>query len=236
MKVLDEPFDKFLSRFDSNVQLRARKLRYELSTIKKSGDINFEIIKALIKVGDLHDEQDTFGHLKRISFYSRIIAENFGFSEKEVNDVYNAAPLHDIGKIFIPRKILEKPDKLSKEEFEIMKMHTIYGFKILEDLSQVHDIFKIGANIALMHHERYDGNGYPFKYKEEFIPDYVKIVSIADIFDALTSERGYKPPYPEKLVVSIINNMLGTSINPRFSEVFLKIKDILFKPKDSLKK
>jgi putative two-component system response regulator len=137
-----------------------------------------------------------------------------------------ASPLHDIGKIGIPDSILLKPGKLTPEEFEIMKTHTLIGAKILNSSKQ--ELIQFAKEIALYHHEKYNGKGYPFNLKGEEIPLSARIVAIADVFDALTSKRPYKEPYTISDTIDIIKKDSKEHFDPEIVNIFLKnIKDIV---------
>ncbi|ODN66572.1 HD domain-containing phosphohydrolase [Methylophaga muralis] len=152
-----------------------------------------ETIIRLAKAGEYRDE-GTGNHVIRMAKYSRFIAEALGdFDEQQCEDLEYAAPMHDIGKIGIPDRILLKPGKLDPDEWEIMKTHTTIGHEILSDSQSKY--MHIGAVIALHHHERYDGKGYPNQLQGEEIPLIARVVAVADIYDALVTERPYKKPW-----------------------------------------
>ena len=148
-----------------------------------------ETLMRLAKAGEYRDEE-TGNHVIRMARYSRLIAEALGLSEQECQMIEMAAPMHDIGKIGIPDAILLKPGKHTKEEFEQMKKHTVIGYEILKDSPS--EFLQMGAVIALGHHEKYDGNGYPKGLSGNGIPQQAQIVAVADVFDALTTVRPYK--------------------------------------------
>lgn len=168
-------------------------------------------------------DTDTANHIKRMSNYCFLIAENLGLPVEEQELILHAAPMHDIGKIGIPDSILLKPAKLNKTEWEEMKKHTIYGAKILENARD--KITETSRLIALHHHERWDGKGYPFGLHKEEIPIYARICTIADVFDALTSKRPYKQSFPLEKSLKIIKMESGTIFDPEFVEAFLAYPD-----------
>ena len=150
-----------------------------------------ETIYRLAITAEYRDQQDTAIHLKHISEYSALIAQGMGLPEKEVENIRYASPLHDIGKVGIADAILLKPGKLTPTEYEEMKKHTLYGAKILCNAES--QLLQIACKVASSHHEKFDGTGYPAKIKGEQIPVYARIVSVADVFDALCMPRVYKP-------------------------------------------
>jgi HD-GYP domain-containing protein (c-di-GMP phosphodiesterase class II) len=165
-------------------------------------------------------DSTTYNHLIRMSLYSYLIAKEMGFDEEWCEKLKLAAPMHDIGKLGIKDMILLKPAKLTDEEFEEMKKHTIYGYEILKDSTI--DILKMASNVALCHHEKYDGTGYPRGLKGEEIPIEARIVAVADVFDALTSRRPYKEPYEIERAVEIIEKDSGKHFDPKVVQAFKK--------------
>ena len=176
-------------------------------------------------------DSDTGAHVQKTSAYVRIILDGLkrkGYyaeklTEKYMNDVEMSAPLHDVGKIHIPDSILNKPDKLTEEEFEIMKTHTIAGKRILEhaiDTVEGGTYLKEARNMAAYHHERWDGTGYPEGLHGQVIPLSARIMAVADVFDALTSSRVYKQAYPLDMALNILQENAGTQFDPKCVEVF----------------
>ena len=162
-------------------------------------------------------------HVQRVGELSRMIAEEIGFEAERKELLLFAAPLHDIGKVGIKDVILNKPGKLTPEEFEVMKTHTQIGYDILKT-SQRH-VLKMGADICLQHHERWDGNGYPKGIADEDICIEARICSIADVLDALRSKRVYKDPVPLDEALMIIQNGRGSQFDPRLVDVLMDNKD-----------
>ncbi|MCD6320132.1 MAG: response regulator [Candidatus Desulfofervidaceae bacterium] len=184
--------------------------------------LQLELIYRLVLAAEYKD-RTTANHLKRISHYSAIIAQNFGLSTQEVEEIFYAAPMHDVGKIGIPDKLLLKPEKLTPEEQEIMKQHTIIGARILGGSD--YSLLQKAERIALTHHEKYDGTGYPQGLKGEEIPIEGRIVAIADVFDALTFPRPYKPAYRWEKAFDIIYKERGKHFDPKLIDVFLDAKE-----------
>jgi len=163
----------------------------------------------------------TKGHSSRVAKYSRMIATILNKSEEECREVYLAGLLHDIGKISISGKIINKPGKLSDEEFEIIKKHPVYGEKILQKMKSI-PYLQTGA---LYHHERYDGKGYPNGLKGEEIPELARIIAVADAYDAMTSYRSYRPTMDQGLVKQEIWKGMGTQFDPTFAKIMIALID-----------
>lgn len=188
--------------------------------------ITVESIQAIARTIDAKDEY-TNGHSIRVGHYSRLIAQNLGMKEDEVDNIYYIALLHDIGKIAIPDSILNKPGRLTDEEFKIMKSHTTRGAKILKGISTIPQIIE-GAK---SHHEKYDGSGYPEGLKGEEIPFVARIICCADCFDAMASKRVYKEPFPLDDIISEFERCKGTQFDPHIADVVVKMmKENILKP------
>lgn len=192
----------------------------------KNAYLNFAQKLSLIAEG--HDEI-TGKHIYRVGEISAFIAEKMGKDDFFVENIRNFAPLHDIGKIFIPVSILQKEGKLTAEEWEIMKKHTTLSEQLLDD-----EYFSMAKNIALYHHEKHDGTGYPFGLKGEDIPLEAQIVQLADIFDALRSERTYKKSFSLEKTYEIITNGDGRVEKSHFSPEVLKIFEKYYKEIDKI--
>lgn len=164
-------------------------------------------------------DNDTASHLRRMSTYSAIIASRLKLRPEQVELIQLASPMHDIGKIGIIDSILLKPDKLSPEELEEMKKHTIIGGAILNNAET--ELLKVSQQIALCHHERFDGSGYPKGLSGDKIPLAARIVAVADVFDALTSKRAYKPAYSVEDAIEYIKEQKGKHFDPQVADAFL---------------
>lgn len=177
-----------------------------------------ETLLRLAKAGEYRDE-GTGNHVLRIAHYSRLLAEALQLSQRICEDIELAAPMHDIGKVGIPDRILLKEGPLDEHEMEIMKEHPVIGYEILKDSPSRY--ITLGAEIALSHHEKYDGTGYPNGLKGEDIPLAGRIVAVADVYDALTTRRPYKDAWPVEDAVAYIRNASGTHMDPDVVEAFL---------------
>ena len=193
------------------------------------------IIFGLAKLAEFRD-RDTGFHLERIRGYSKILAEELSRLPKfrrEINDkfidtLYRTAPLHDIGKVGIPDQILLKRGKLTEEEYEIIKSHTTIGYQTLSSIRRQYgemDFLNMGIDITYCHHERWDGNGYPRGLKNNEIPLSAKIVSIADVYDALTTDRVYKRAYSHEKSLKLMSKEKGKHFAPTIFDVFISINE-----------
>lgn len=163
-------------------------------------------------------DHDTRAHLWRMSQYSAIIAKEMGFDPDWVENLRLAAPMHDIGKIGVPDAVLNKPGKLDPDEWVEMKKHPEYGAEILKEADN--ELMQMSATVALCHHEKWDGSGYPRGIKGEEIPIEARIATLADVFDALTSKRVYKPSFSLDETLSMINENSGKHFDPKVVEAF----------------
>jgi putative two-component system response regulator len=179
-----------------------------------------EILDRLALAAEYRDD-DTQEHAWRIGRTCALLAQEIGRPDREVELIRRAAPLHDIGKIGIPDAILLKPGKLTEQEFEQMKAHTTIGAEILSRSRS--PLLRMAERIALTHHERWDGRGYPRGLRGEQIPLPARIVAVADVFDALTHERPYKPAWPVPKAVGEIVGHAGRHLDPGVVEAFLRL-------------
>jgi putative two-component system response regulator len=190
-----------------------------------------DTIHRLVLAAEYKDE-DTGDHIIRMGRYSALIAEKLGLPPKEVQNILYASPMHDVGKIGIPDSILIKPGKLTKEEFEIMKTHSIIGGNLLAYSKS--EIIQVAEEIAISHHEKWNGKGYPQGLAGVKIPLVGRIVGLADVFDALTSKRPYKDPFPVEKAIDIIKKERGEHFDPHIVDVFLENIDKILKIKQEI--
>ena len=210
-----EQINKILKKNIGHIKEQALKLENAHQELRYA---YLDTINRLVAAMEYKDEE-TGDHLVRMSRYCTLIAEKMGLDNKTIELIQFASPLHDIGKIGIPDKILLKPDRLTKKEFEVVKTHTMIGAAILENAKT--DVLRLSYEIALCHHEKYNGNGYPHGILRENIPVSGRIVAIADTFDALTTSRPYKDPYPFNVAVDIILSERGQHFDPDIVDVFI---------------
>lgn len=176
-----------------------------------------QIIQRLGRAAEYKDNE-TGLHVLRMSHYARILAEHLGWQDKACQLLLNAAPMHDIGKIGIPDQILRKPGKLDDEEWVIMRRHPEIGANIIgESSSRLLDMARI---IALTHHERWDGQGYPRGLSEQEIPLVGRIITVADVFDALTTQRPYKPAWTVEAALQCMTENAGQGLDPSLVTLF----------------
>jgi len=201
---------------EDEVKLRTESLVNALSLAKETEE---EIAFRIGKVAEYRD-LETGGHIKRMSHYSYHLAKLYGMTDDECELLLSSAPLHDVGKVAISDNILLKPGKFEKYEFEIMKKHSEIGAQILEGAEKF-PIIETGRIIALEHHEKYDGSGYPAGKIANEINIYARIVAIADVFDALNSKRVYKNAMTLESVLKIMREGRGTHFDPKLIDLFL---------------
>lgn len=193
-----------------------RIVRKQTSLIRKTQE---ETILRLLTALQSKDEE-TGGHVRRIGLYSASMAEAANWSKQQVEDLRLAAPMHDIGKIGVPDAILNKNGPLLTEEFDVIKSHSTIGGQILGDSE--FPMLQMAHDIALFHHEKWDGTGYPKNLSGEDIPPAARIVAVVDVYDALSQDRVYRKAMPEEKVMQIMEKLRGNHFDPYYSELFLK--------------
>lgn len=170
-----------------------------------------QVIQVLGRASEYKDNE-TGMHVIRMSHYSRILATAYGFNDLQSEKIMHAAPMHDVGKIGIPDSIMQKPGKLTQEEFSVMQKHPEIGAEILGECDS--QLLKLARSIALTHHEKWDGSGYPYGLAGEDIPIEGRIVALADVFDALTSKRPYKEAWSVEKTMQLIQEQSGKHFDP----------------------
>lgn len=200
------------------VQARVRN-HLSLVRMKELHQTRLSIVQRLGRAAEFKDNE-TGLHVIRMSLFSQLIAREAGFSEDYADDLLNAAPMHDIGKIGIPDAVLLKPGRLDQDEWQIMRQHAEIGARIIgEDGSR---LLRMARDIALYHHEKWDGSGYPYGLSGTDIPTEARIVALADVFDALTSERPYKKAWSIDDASALIREESGRHFDPELVEVFFR--------------
>ena len=219
VKAYNDLMSNYRDELEHEVSNRTEDLKTALERIKNA---SLETIYRLSVASEYRDE-DTGAHIQRVSRYSAAVARRMGLDASTVESILYAAPMHDLGKIGIPDQILVKPTKLDPEEWEIMKTHTVIGAKILKGSEA--EYISIAETIAFCHHEKWDGSGYPNGLKGKAIPITSRITAIADVFDALTSKRPYKPAFRVEKAFGIIEEGKGSHFDPDVVAAFNAIRD-----------
>ena len=195
-----------------------------IDTIKQAHSENESLSNnIMLSLAQTIDAKDKYtkGHSTRVADYSVLIADKMGFSKKEKDRIYRMGLLHDIGKIGIPDEIINKPGKLNDDEYEIIKSHSMHGYEILSKMESFPEL----SQGARWHHERYDGTGYPDGIKGQDLPLEVRIISVADSYDAMTSNRSYRQYLPQEKVRSEIVRCSGTQFDPEVAKVMIELID-----------
>lgn len=227
VKAYNDHMRDYQKELEAEVARRTEQLQQAFEKIKAA---SLDTIYRLSRAAEYKDE-DTGAHIQRMSHYAAAVARQMGLDESAVETILYAAPMHDVGKIGIPDHILLKPGKLDLDEWEIMKQHTIIGGRILEGSDA--EFIQLAEVIALTHHEKWDGSGYPKGLKGSEIPLAGRIVAIADVFDALTSKRPYRrQPFSLGKTFGIIREGRGSHFDPEVVDAFFAIKDEILSIKE----
>jgi putative two-component system response regulator len=219
VKAYNDLMSNYRKELESEVTRRTEELKQAFERIKAA---SLDTIYRLSMAAEYKDE-DTGAHIKRMSRYSAAIARRMGLDKSAIETILYASPMHDLGKIGIPDQILVKPAKLDPVEWEIMKLHTVIGAKILKGSDA--EFIRLGETIAQCHHEKWDGSGYPNNLKGIEIPIAGRITAIADVFDALTSKRPYKKPFSVEESLAIIREGRRSHFDPDVVDAFFAIQD-----------
>ena len=214
VKAYNDYMRNYSQELETEVARRTRDLRLAFEKIKA---VSLEALYRLTRAAEYKDE-DTGAHIQRMSHYAAAIARTMGLNDQTVEFILYAAPMHDVGKIGIPDRILLKPGKLTDEEWIIMKQHTTIGGRILEGSKAGY--IRLGEIVALAHHEKWDGSGYPLGLKGTKIPLVGRIVAIADVFDALMSKRPYKEAFSLEKSYGILREGRGRHFDPAVVDAF----------------
>lgn len=195
-----------------------------LSEVEKKTKENEKLfIHVVSSLASAIDAKDTYtnGHSSRVADYSREIARRFGYTDKQLEDIYMMGILHDVGKIGVPDAVINKPARLTDEEYELIKNHPVLGARILGNIKEMPQL-AVGAR---WHHERYDGKGYPDGLAGDDIPEEARIIAVADAYDAMSSHRSYRRALPQEAIRDEIEKGCGTQFDPRFAEIMLSMID-----------
>ncbi|TMN36619.1 HD domain-containing phosphohydrolase [Pseudoalteromonas sp. S2755] len=219
---LNKPINESIlkARVATHLALSNQKKHLETLVSQRTeelADSRLDIIRMLGKAAEYKDNETGF-HVIRMSAYAAAIAKKLGMDESWCSILLNAAPMHDIGKIGIPDQILQKPAKLSPVEWETMKLHATYGAEIIGDTED--PLLYMAKEVALCHHEKWDGSGYPNHLQKYEIPLSARIVAVADVYDALTSVRPYKKAWDVDKAIGFINSQSGIHFDPEVVAAF----------------
>lgn len=237
----DEKVHYFLATVVPIINLQGETLEYmsirkEITEVielhKEIEETQREVIYKMGEIGESRSNE-TGNHVKRVAEYSKLLARLYGLNEKESEILFTASPMHDIGKVGIPDAILNKPGKLTEQEWEIMRKHSMIGYDILKNSKR--EILKAAAIVARDHHEKWDGSGYPRKTKAEEIHIYGRITAVADVFDALGSSRCYKKAWEDEDIFKLLQEQKGKHFEPKLIDLFFKYIDKFKEIRDQYK-
>ncbi|GAA0792639.1 HD-GYP domain-containing protein [Marinobacterium sediminicola] len=178
-----------------------------------------DLVQRLGRAAEYKDEE-TGSHILRVSHGAALLARALGWDDEQIKLIFNASPMHDIGKLGVPDAILRKPGRLTPEEFDQIKLHTLIGAELLDGANENDPLLQMAKSIALSHHEKWDGSGYPLGLAGEAIPIEGRIVAIVDVFDALTSERPYKKSWSIEDAAALIRDNRGKHFDPELVDLF----------------
>lgn len=222
MKYAQDAVKSYQADLELEVAERTADLRKSLKETvaaqQKTYEAHLDTLHRLTVAAEYKDEV-TAEHIKRMSSYCTIIARRLRMPQEEIDILYQVSSMHDIGKIGTPDSVLLKPGKLTPDEWVIMKQHTVFGAKILHDSTS--EIIQYGKIVAITHHEKWDGSGYPFGLAGKDIPLWGRICAVADVFDALTNERPYKKAFSNKDALSIMEKERGKHFEPQLIDLFM---------------
>ncbi len=225
VKAYNDHMRHYQKLLEEEVTRRTLQLREAFEELKATSEklkrASRDTVIRLSQAAEYKDE-DTGSHIQRMGYYSASIAEKMGLIGEESEAILYAAPMHDIGKIGIPDRILLKPGKLDPDEWEIMKQHTVIGGRLLNGSDSY--LINMAETIAMTHHEKWDGSGYPNGIAGNDIPIVGRITAIADVFDALTSKRPYKDAFSVEKSFQIIRESSGTHFDPKVVEAFFAVQ------------
>ncbi len=217
---------------DTYHDLEKLKLEKESFLEKEIEDTQREVVFKMGAIGETRSKE-TGNHVKRVAEYSKILALEYGLSESDAEVLKQASPMHDIGKVGIPDNILKKPGRLDKDEIEIMKTHSKLGYEMLKGSNR--SLLKVAAILAHEHHEKWDGSGYPRGLKGEEINIFGRITAIADVFDALGSNRCYKEAWEDERVYELFRKQRGKHFDPKLVDIFFDKLPLFLEIRDKFK-
>ncbi|MDN5377733.1 MAG: cyclic di-GMP phosphodiesterase [Sulfurospirillum sp.] len=233
---ISKPFNTAILRARVSTHINLYKLQSNLkkevaNRLKEIKNLNKEMMYLAASIAEMKSKE-TGLHLKRVSSLSYLIAKKLGFSENEAQELKMASILHDIGKVAIPDHVLNKPEKLSQVEWEMMQKHAVFGYDMLKESD--FELMHLAATISLEHHERWDGTGYPKGIKKEEISLVGRIVAVSDVFDSLLDKRVYKEAWSPEAVKSYFQDMSGKQFDPKITQILLEDFETFLETRNSL--
>jgi len=226
LRTLNKELDSYKNSLEDRVEETTKEIKLLYKEIE---DTQKELIFTMGAIGESRS-QETGNHVKRVAEYTDLLAEGYGLNRSEIDILKQASPMHDIGKIGIPDSILNKPSRLTEEEFIVMKEHSQLGFDMLKHSNRI--LLKSAAIVAHQHHEKWDGTGYPQKLEGEDIHIYGRITALADVFDALGSDRVYKKAWSDEKIIQHFVEQKGLHFDPKLVDIFLKNLKNVFEIRD----
>lgn len=218
--------DKIMIRSDKRQQKEYDELQLKLEEVKALSkeieDTQKEVVFTMGAIGESRSKETGY-HVKRVAEYSKVFALYYGLSEEESEMLKQASPMHDIGKVAIPDAILNKPGRFNEEERKIMDTHAQLGYEMLQ--ASRRPLLKMAAIVAFEHHEKWNGKGYPQGLKEEEIHIYGRITALADVFDALGSDRVYKKAWDDEKIFNLFKEERGEHFDPKLIDIFFEHQD-----------
>jgi putative two-component system response regulator len=233
MKSAQDAVNLYQAGLEEVIDQRTAELRSAIAKVQAANrqiyETQLDTVRRLALAAE-HRDEDTASHLQRVAGFCAVIADGLGIAIDEVHMIRHASVLHDVGKIGVPDSVLLKPGPLTPEEFEIVKQHTLIGAKILADSAS--PLIQAGQAIALSHHEKWDGSGYPKALTAKKIPLYGRICAVADVFDALLSPRPYKLPFSLEATLTIMAEGRGKHFDPDILNIFFDRLEEILKVRD----
>jgi putative two-component system response regulator len=228
--------DKIMMRSDKRQKQEYDELQVRLAEVEalqqEIEETQKEVVFTMGAIGESRSKE-TGNHVKRVAEYSRILALHYGLSPREAEMLKQASPMHDIGKVAIPDAILNKPGRFNDDEFVIMQRHAEIGYMMLNKSTR--PLLKMAATLAYEHHEKYNGKGYPRGIAGEKIHIYGRITAIADVFDALGSDRCYKKAWEDERIFELFRAERGEQFDPKLVDIFFNNLDEFLMVRDTLK-
>ena len=236
LKATQDELKRYHTHLETMCEERTVSLRKALDQMADAQRLAYHAqLETVERLAILAEYKDlvTARHIQRMSEYSAVLARGMKLPPAEVELILHASRMHDVGKVAVPESILRKPAALDPQEWTVMRQHSAIGGRILDNSSS--EILKAGRVIALHHHERWDGRGYPSGLAGNDIPLWGRICAVADVFDAVTSERPYKPAFPNEHALQLLRDGRGKHFDPRVVDVFFECLDEIVAIQDKYK-